>query len=391
MSANIVIVGTGLAGYTTAKELRKLDPSLGLTLVTADDGNAYSKPMLSTGYRKGQSAGALIQARAGEMAETLNAEVRVDSSLQAIQPEVQRLVLSGGELAYDRLVLALGAEPVNPGLAGDGLDGVYQINDLQQYARFRQAVDAPGGDGGRRVLIIGGGLVGCEFANDLADGGFRVDMVFPEAEPLPRLLPPEAGATLRSALEDQGIGVHSRQSVVRVDGRPGDLRVELSDGSAMTADIVLSAVGLRPRTELARSAGLAVNHGIVVDRYLQTSNPGIHALGDCAEVEGHLLLYVAPLTAAARALARNLTRDPAGEERTAVIYPAMPVTVKTSCCPLVISPAPEGAAGRWHWDGEGRDLRGEYRDAGGALTGFVLMGRRIRERMALTTELPVLI
>lgn len=381
MNEHTVIVGTGLAGYTTARELRRLAPDQRLSLVTADDGSAYSKPMLSTAYRKGQGPGDLVQASAEDMAENLDADILTGLDVEAIEPDTGRLILDDGHLEYDRLVLALGANPLPPPVRGSAADRVLQVNSLADYRLFREAArDA------RRVLIIGGGLIGCEFANDLIEGGYQVDVVFPEPHPLPQLLPEPPGRALATALERLGARLFSGRTVESVDGDGERLRVRLSDDTVRQADLVLSAVGLAPRTALAESAGLAVDRGIRVDRYLRSSDSRIHALGDCAEVEGHLLCYVAPLTAAARALARTL----AGEE-TAVHYPVMPVTVKTSCCRVVAWPPAPGTEGEWRHDGEGSDLRGEYRTAEGRLAGFYLTGSRLRERMAMAEAMPPLI
>ncbi len=381
MNNSVVIVGTGLAGYTTAKEFRKHDPDSRLTLITADDGRAYSKPMLSTAYRKGQTPEDLVQADSEGMEEMLNAEIITGVDVRAIEPEAGRLVFDDGHLEYDQLVLAVGADTLPVPAQGPAMDQVYQVNDLTQYGRFRKVADRA-----RRVLIIGGGLIGCEFANDMTEGGFAVDMVFPERQPLPNLLPADAGGVLASALTDLGVSIHAGRTVDRVERDGEGVLAVLSDGSSVQADVVLAAVGLRPRTALAADAGLTVDRGIAVDRWLRTSGSSIYALGDCAEVEGYNLCFVAPLTASARALGRTL----AGDE-TAVRYPVMPVTVKTSCCQVVCWPPPAGVDGHWSMDGEGHDLRGEYRNDDGTLLGFLLMGQRIRERMALSGQMEPLI
>jgi rubredoxin-NAD+ reductase len=241
----------------------------------------------------------------------------------------------------------------------------------------------------RRVAVIGAGLIGCEFANDLINGGFEVDVIDPLSTCLPTLLPEQSSAAVRAGLEAQGARFHFGPLVTAVDyvdGADGPVRVSLNDGNALEADIVVSAVGVRPNTVLAKDAGLEVNRGILTDRFLRTSAPDVYALGDCAEVEGHVLVYVAPLMAAARALGKTL----AGEE-TAVVYPAMPVTIKTPACPTVVAPPPEGAEGSWSFSGEGINLRGEFRNAAGDLLGFALTGDTVREKLALQKALPPII
>ncbi|MCK8516209.1 FAD-dependent oxidoreductase [Methylonatrum kenyense] len=381
MQDHVVIIGTGLAGYTTAREFRSLAPEARLTLVTSDDGVSYSKPMLSNALRKGQTAAELAQASAEAMAESLQADVLTGVDVRAIETQTRQLVFDDGQLDYDLLVLAIGADPL-PLPFEDRSDGrVHQVNNLQQYAAFREAL----GDEGR-VLLVGGGLIGCEFANDLAEAGYGVDLVYPEELPLPALLPGPAGQGLAKALQDLGVKLHPGCTVETVERHGEGVRAQLSDGTGLRAALVLSAVGLRPRTDLALEAGLDVDRGIKVDRFLATSDDSIFALGDCAQVEGYSLCYVAPLTNAARSLARTL----AGE-RTAVHYPVMPVTVKTSCFRIVAWPPDHDASGRWQHNGTGADLRGEFRDSAGVLQGFYLTGKRIRERMALSREMPPLI
>lgn len=378
----IVVIGTGLAGYTTARELRKHDQDTPLTLVSADSGRAYSKPLLSTGYRKEQQPSELVQAGPEAMAEELNATVMTATAVASLEPEQRRVRLTDGNtLAYDRLVLALGADPMTPRLGGDAADAVFQVNDLDQYERFRAAADPA-----QRILIMGGGLIGCEFANDLALAGYAVDLVFPEPWPLPRLLTETPGRALHEALVEQGVRVHSGGTLAAVDYAGEGLVATCDDGSRLEADVVLAAIGLRPRTNLAAAAGLDCGAGIRTDRWLASSDPAIAALGDCAEVGGYVLPYVAPINQAARALGRTLAGEP-----TPVHYPVMPVSVKTSCCPVVAWPPAADAAGTWSFDGDGRDLRGEFRDDQGALHGFVLTGKRIKERMSVTREMPPLL
>lgn len=381
MPAPVIIIGTGLAGYTTAREFRKHDSTTPLMLVTADDGRSYSKPQLSTGYRKGKSADELAVADAEAMAEQLDARIITGTSVQAMDVQGREVRLPGQTLAFGKLVLALGAEPVGVPLGGNAAGRVHQVNDLQQYAAFRRAADPA-----RRVLIVGGGLVGCEFANDLADAGKDVVQVFPEAEPLARLVPERAGAALRQALGEIGVQVRPGLTVDAVDADGSGFQAGISDGSEVQVDVVLVAAGLKPRTRLAAEAGLAVDRGIVVDRFLRSSAANVYALGDCAQVEGHVFQYVSPLTAAARALGPSLAGQP-----TSVVYPAMPIMVKTSCCQVVCWPPPAEADGEWRYEGEPMAMRGEFRDAQGGLQGFLLTGKRMRERMELTEQLPPVI
>jgi len=380
MTSPVVIIGTGLAGYNLAREFRKLDGETPLLLITADDGRSYSKPMLSTGFAKQKDADGLCMAEPGAMAEQLKAEVRTHTRISGIDPGHKRLWIGEEAVEYRDLVLAWGAQTVQVPIEGDGADWVFPINDLEDYARFRAAAA-----GKQRVLILGAGLIGCEFANDMSLGGFQVDVVAPCEQIMPTLLHPAAAAAVQAGLQGLGVRFHLGPVLTRLQQEGDGLEAHLSDGSVIACDLVVSAIGLRPRTDLAAAAGLQINRGVVVDRQLRTSHGNIYALGDCAEVEGINLLYVMPLMACARALAQTLAGNP-----TTVSYGPMPITVKTPACPLVVSPAPQGREGTWQVEGQGSDLKVLCHAADGQLLGYALTGSAVMEKLALNKQLPAL-
>jgi len=374
----VVIAGTGLAGYTVARELRKLDKERPVTLVTADDGRFYSKPNLSNGFALGKDADALAMNDAQAMAAQLHATLHTHTRIEALEPERHRLVLTDRSLGYARLVLALGADPIRLPLEGEAAGEVLSVNDLEDYARFRRRLA-----GRRRVVILGAGLIGCEFANDLAGAGYHVRVVDPAPRPLDRLAPPAAGAALGRALEAIGVKWHLDTVAQRVEHGDGALAVHLADATCLDADVVLSAVGLRPRVALARTAGLQVERGVVVDRYLATSAADVFALGDCAEVEGRVLPFVMPIMHAARALARTLAGTP-----TPVRYPAMPIVVKTPAHPVAVAPPPANAAGEWKVETTEDGVDARFLAPDGSLLGFCLTGAATAGKQALTKALP---
>ena len=379
---NIVIIGGGLAAYTLARELRKLDKSVPLALLMADDGAFYSKPMLSNALAQKKTAADLAISPVTKMAVDLNADIRPFTRVTAIDRATQGLVLTGPEgetvLEYGRLVLAPGADPIRLPLAGDGAEDVLSVNDRADYARFRAALE-----GKRRVAILGAGLIGCEFANDLAGAGFEPSVFDVAPQPLGRLLPAGAGRYLAEKLANAGIRWRFGSGASAVTRNGDSLTLQYGDGQEENFDLVLSAVGLRPRTELARQAGLTINRGIVTDRQLRTSDPLIFALGDCAEVAGLVLPFVMPIMQGARALAATLAGTP-----TALRYPAMPVVVKTPACPTVVSPPPAGAAGEWRETVTESGVRALFEDAAGAPLGFALLGDAVKEKQALAAKLP---
>lgn len=381
MSAPVVIIGTGLAGYNLAREFRKLDSETPLLLITADDGRSYSKPMLSTGFGKSKDADGLSMAEPGAMAEQLKAEVRTHTRISGIDAGHKRLWIGEEAVPYRDLILAWGAETVRVPIEGDGADRVFPINDLEDYARFRAAAE-----GKRRVLVLGAGLIGCEFANDLILGGYEVQLVAPCEQVMPMLLHPAAAAAVQAGLESIGAKFHLGPVLTRLEKAADGLQAHLSDGQIIPCDVVVSAIGLRPRIDLAAAAGVQVNRGVTVDRYLKTSHTNIYALGDCAEVDGLNLLYVMPLMSCARALAQTLAGNP-----TAVSYGPMPITVKTPVCPLVVSPPPRGSEGVWSVEGQGADIKALCRSADGQLLGYALTGGAVMEKLALNKQLPPLL
>ena len=347
---SVVVIGSGLAGYGLVRELRRKDEAVSITVLTSDGGEGYSKPMISTGYTKDLSADKLAAQSAEELAEQLNVTVRTRTRVASIDTQTQMVHLEGGEaLPYSELVLALGAELIRPPIGGDAAGDVLGVNDLDDYRRFQDLLAAKGA---KKVAIIGAGLIGCEFTNDLLNGGFTVEAVDPMGWCLPTLLPEQSGRAVQAALEEKGATFHFGPLATEVNSAGDGYAVTLNNGDTIEADAVLCAVGVRPRTTLASDAGIEVNRGIVTDRQLRTNAPNVYAMGDCAEVAGHVLVYVAPLMAAARALAATL----AGET-TDVSYPAMPVAIKTPACPVVVSPPAKDAEGEWHFEGDAPDIK----------------------------------
>lgn len=375
----IVIVGSGLAGYTLLKEIRKRDADIPVTLVTADDGAFYSKPNLSNALATGRTAAALSSAGAEKMAADQNATVLTHTRVTAIDTQGQRIRTDSGELDYGTLVLALGADPFAHGLSGSGATRVMAVNDLADYAAFRGAID-----GKRRIAVLGGGLIGCEFANDLVHAGYAVDVVHLGDWPLERLLPVEAGRRLADSLATLGVTWHFGRTGKSVEATASGYQLTLDNGDTLEADAVLSVIGLKPRTQLAQAAGIPVGRGIQTNGLLETGAAHVYAMGDCAEVDGLNLPYVQPLMVQARALAATLTGTP-----TPVVYAPMPVMVKTPAHPVAVLPPRIGAAGSWKVDCFDGGVCALHLDPSGRMQGFALTGSETSRRNALAKELAI--
>ena len=381
-SPPVLIVGSGLAGYTLARELRQRSAELPITIVTADGGEVYTKPMLSNALAKGHVPDALIQKTAAALAADLGVTVRTRTRVVSIDRAARSLRLDDGSLlSYDQLVLALGADPrVFPASGADAV-GIATVNDLDDYRAWRSRIKA-----GDRILLIGAGLIGCEFANDLAEASFGVTVIDPAAWPLSRLLPEGIGAMLTVALERVGVAFRLGRTVARYEAVDGGFFATLSDGTAVGFDHALSAVGLAPRTRLAKDAGLEVRGGIVVDSLLRTTDPHIYALGDCAETKAGILPFIAPLLAEARILAATLT----GKE-TPLQLPALPVLVKTPALPLVVCPPKPGAEGTWTVNRTEAGAVAVFHTPQGMAVGFALAGTEIGRQQELAKTMPELL
>ncbi len=375
----VVIVGSGLAGYAVVRELRKLDDEIAITLISADFAGFYSKPMLSNALSTGKTPATFLSMDAVKMAEQHKITILPHTRVVAIESASNELQLENGEeLHYDQLVLALGADPIRLPLEGDGASDILSINDVEDYRCFREALE-----GKKQISILGAGLIGCEFANDLVAAGYEVHVIDISAEPLGRLLPPAGGIYMRERLEAIGVNFHLDVVTECVERGGNQLKLVLANGETIKSDIVLSAVGLAPRTKLAAAAGIQINRGIVVNQLLQTQCVNIYALGDCAEVEGKVLPFVMPISHAGRALAATLAGN-----STPVHYPAMPVVVKTPACPAVVSPPDFAKKGDWQVEVDQDGVKALFQDAEGGLLGFALLGAAAKEKAALTSQLP---
>jgi rubredoxin-NAD+ reductase len=376
--SGIVIIGSGLAGYTVIRELRKIDKEIPITLVTREPGYFYSKPMLSTALASGKSAEQLVSTNAEGMATQLDITIFGDADITAIDIGAQTVTTSKGNISYGKLVLGLGADQIRLALEGNAANEVITVNDLEDYAQFRKTIE-----GKKRIAILGAGLIGCEFANDLVLGSYEVDVIDLAPQALGRLLPEAAAQALQAKLSASGVRWHFATTVQSIDRSGDSLSITLANGSVINSDAFLSAVGLRPRLDLAQSAGITTGVGITVNRQLETSAKNVYAIGDCAEVEGLVLPYVMPIMQAARALAPNLLG-----QATVLSYPAMPVMVKTPALPTIVSPPAKGAVGDWKINSVEGGLEARFESTDGKLLGFALMGTATAQRGALTKELP---
>ncbi|MCX7221270.1 MAG: FAD-dependent oxidoreductase [Burkholderiales bacterium] len=391
----ITIIGSGMAAYSVARELRKLDQVRPLLIISSDDGGFYSKPMLSNAFAQNKQPAQLVSQSAAQMAEQLKATILPHTVVTQITPATKTIHTSAGDFEYDKLVIAVGAQPIRLPIAGDAAGQVLSVNNVGDYAALRQRISAHGE--ACRITILGAGLIGCEFADDLAGAGHLVTLGDPNALPLAALAPKPISIALQCALEQRGVQMQLGSTAASIDmsknGRATSspvLQVKLSNGSTFETDLVLSAVGLRPDLRLAQAAGIDTERGILVDTTGMSSAPDVYALGDCAQYTNPedgsrpVLPYIAPIMTAARAIAHSLT----GETTQIELKPA-PVIVKTPSYPIaLIAPAPQLAAlGQWQCEqNEGITICRFY-DAQQRMTGFAVAPQDAKQRAALLAEM----
>ncbi len=362
----VVIIGSGHAGYQLASALRSQSPDLSITLFTADDGSLYSKPALSNAFALGKDGTSLVRESALSWEKRLNIRLYPHTQVERIDRVNKKLHTSIGEYPYGRLVLATGATPIVIPVEGEQ-SAFLSVNDLADYRHFRSQLH-----GKKHVTILGDGLIGCEFANDLAAHGIKVTVVGLGQWAMQRLIPQALGTALQQALSQLGVEWKLQNSIHSLQPLNGRYRVCLQDGQQLDTDLVLSAVGLRPNIALAQAAGLDIARGIQTDLDHKTSDAAIFALGDCAEVNGQWAPYINPINQALPALVNSLLGKP-----TAATLKATPVIVKTPILPLSILPV-IGEVGEWRVEQHGQELAAGFYDVTGVLKGFALLGTQLQ-------------
>lgn len=431
----VIIIGSGMAGYTLARELRKLTTSLPIVMVCQDSGDSYAKPTLSNAYAQNKLADSIANASAAKMAETLNLTLLNFHQVTDINTDEQFIVVrslvneaSQTTLAYRDLVLATGAHSrLLPNLAVNH-QTIFAVNHLDEYKSFQQRLNTLKSQKSApvKVAIIGAGLIGCEFANDLIGqntdnqtADITVALFDKAAHPLSQQLPSEAGVMLQDALTQSGVTFYLGTDITSITTNV-NTNIDTSDNATVTisfdkdkqsqtfeADIVLIAIGLVANTDLAASANIAiassqhinptithlprtVQQGIKVDAYLATSAKHIYAIGDCANVMGSYMPYVMPLMNQAKALAKTLA-DP-NMAPTKVAYPAMPVAIKTPSLPLVVLPVSgQYSDDQLYWQTtpttDGMVMTAHPKDGSNSILGFVLAGKEAaKQRLTLTKQ-----
>ena len=270
----VVIVGGGAAGLAAADMLRREGYEGGLTLISADAEPPCDRPNLSKDYLAGTAQEDWIPLRPPGYYTERRIDLVLDARVSSLDLKQHRVQLENGKtVGFGALLIATGADPVRlpiPGAADS------QLHYLRTFADARAIVARA--TSAKRVIVVGASFIGLEVAASLRARGIDVHVVAPDKTPLERVMGPEVGGFIRKLHEAHGVVFHLGQTVSRVDGR----RATLSDATTLDADFIVLGVGVRPSITLAEQAGLAIDRGIAVNEYLETSAPGVFAAGDIA-------------------------------------------------------------------------------------------------------------
>jgi NADPH-dependent 2,4-dienoyl-CoA reductase/sulfur reductase-like enzyme/nitrite reductase/ring-hydroxylating ferredoxin subunit len=271
---SIVIIGAGAAGNAAAETLRREGYAGRLTMIGRETSVPYDRPNLSKDYLAGNAPEEWIPLRSEDFYREHEITLVLGSAAERIDPRAKTVSLADGRsLTWDRLLLAAGADPIRLDVPGGSLPHVFTLRSLNDSRAIIAAL-APG----KKAVVVGASFIGMEVAAALRARQVEVAVVALDARPFERVLGPELGDLLRGVHASKGVAFHLGETVTRIE----DKSVTLKSGATLPADLVIVGIGVRPALSLAESAGLALDRGVTVDEYLETSVPGIFAAGDVA-------------------------------------------------------------------------------------------------------------
>ncbi len=273
-----VIVGASVAGAKAAEELRSAGFEGRVLLIGAESERPYERPPLTKDYLRGDAPREKTFVHEPGFYEQHQVELETDATVTALDVAQSRVTLADGRMFdYDRLLLATGAEPHRITIAGSELDGVHYLRTLADCDALRERLQAGG-----RVVVVGAGWIGSEFAASARQGGLEVTVIDPNSLPLEHIFGAEIGTFYRDVHRDHGVELVLGDGVEVFEGERAVSRVRTTTGSVIECDFAVVGIGVAPRLKLALDAGIKVKDGIVVDEKLQTSGPAVFAAGDVA-------------------------------------------------------------------------------------------------------------
>ncbi|SLJ83612.1 FAD-dependent oxidoreductase [Psychrobacter sp. DAB_AL43B] len=367
-SEGIVIIGAGLAGWHVIDAIRAKDKDIPITLITADNGDRYHKPMLTMAISQNKRASDLVRATGVDAATAAGITLLANTNVSDIDPATQQLQLISAlrsdpvytnyaTISYDKLVLAMGAHPIFPKSLPEEL--VWHVNHIERFGQLQEQLAV----GCQRVAIIGAGMVGTEIAEDLLKAGHHVTLIDLNDAPLSQMLPPKATARIAQAVKSQGINflggcqvsevIRNSEGELQVSYKPVVSSTENAESETLIVDHVIASTGLTVDDKLPTAAGVEFNRrtGIEVDApTLRTTTDNIYAIGDCMSINGVACRYVAPL----RAQAATIADDILGLEHRGYNHKPPMIRLKNKAISVMITGVPQ-ANGNWQVTTESDD------------------------------------
>lgn len=303
----IIIIGAGLAGWSVAENIRRLDAHIPILLISACEANAYHKPELSVAFSRQKTLDQLIKENAVDKAKRLNVQLLTECFVVGANKSFKQIRTTKGNFTYNKLILAHGAQSFLPEAFPP--QHCFRINNLQHWQGLAKKLNPQS-----RIAIIGAGMIGCEIAEDLAFAGHHIHLIERNQTPLSNLLPEYAGKKLIEAQQQFKIQFYGNRQVHQVTAKDSHKVLQLDNDTKLRVDIVIIALGLRTDSKLANQLGLSFNQGYVVNpQTLQTSHPDIYALGDCINIAGQACRFIEPIAKQAQTIAHHiLEREHAG-------------------------------------------------------------------------------
>ncbi len=272
LADKVVIVGGGAAGFAAAEMLRRRQFGGSIIMLSSEAEAPVDRPNLSKDYLAGSAPEEWVPLRPDSFYQEAGTDLRLNCAVTGIDTKERHVLTANGEkIVYDRLLLATGAEPVRLAVPGTGQP---QIHTLRSLADCRAIIEAS--KQARSALVVGASFIGLEVAASLRARGIEVHVVAPEKRPMERILGPELGDFIRALHEEHGVVFHLEDTVTAIEGG----RAMLKSGQVLEAGFVVAGIGVRPRLALAEKAGLALDHGVLVNEFLETSVTGVYAAGD---------------------------------------------------------------------------------------------------------------
>ncbi|MFL7046294.1 NADH:flavorubredoxin reductase NorW [Vibrio cyclitrophicus] len=374
---NIVLVGAGFAALQTIKMIRKTDPNIAITIVTADAGIEYSKPNLSHVFSQAQTPQQLAINTAQQLAELHNVVIKTNVWVNEINTEQQFIVAGDDIIPYSKLVMATGAAPFIPAAEGLSAQATITLNSLEEFEKHKAQIDAA-----QRITVIGGGLIGVELAFDLQTAGKSVTVIEPASYLLGSLVPPFISLELERELRKAGVTVETDALGSHATYLADGVRLQTTSSRLIKTDVVIAAAGLMPNTALAQQTGMAVNRGIIVDEAMRTNIKNVYAIGDCAEIQGRVMAYLQPAILAANVLAKQLTT---GEGKLSL--PHIMTKVKTPSYPIQLAGRDIQTAQSWETRFDPKGIVAKGFNEANQLVGFIVTGEHTKAAFPLLKEL----